>query len=236
MAYTFLVAVNAVLKRIKIVQGDTDPLTSFSVSGIQTEIDNAKQVWNEVLHELYSYGVLTGEVAEGSITLTENEREYSLESDFEEFSGKSYQTRVFVDQTNGRKLFEYPAESGEDPYNRMFVDQLVPDQHDGLPNYWALSRKASKVRVDSDPGSTDAGAVYKYLYDKRISLSVITDTFPVSDTVVDALTPVVAEMLTMDSRQRQKNPIAASAGFSRAVALSVGKKADRRYGPRYHQG
>ena len=236
MAYSFLAAVNTVLKRIKIVQGDTDPLTSFSVSAIQTDIDNTIQVWNEVLHELYSYGVMTGEVAEGSITLTENEREYDLASDFEEFSGKSHQTRVFVDQTNGRYLFEYQVAAGEDPYNRMFVDQLIPAQYRGTPNYWALSRKAAKVRMDRGPESADAGAVYKYLYDKRISLSVTGDTFPVSDTVVDDLTPVVAEMLVMDSRQRQKNPVAATAGFSRAIAHVVGKKVDLRYGPRYHQG
>ncbi len=85
MAYTLLNAVNATLKRVKIISGVSGELTLLTDTARQQYIDTALQVWNEILHEIYSrteepYPL---DSAESTITLMTGTREYNLPSDLE---------------------------------------------------------------------------------------------------------------------------------------------------------
>jgi hypothetical protein len=184
MAYTFLQAMNATLKRVGIIQGDSGNLTDFSDSPRQTDIDVMIQSWNEILNELYKFKEFPQEVASSTITLATGTREYALASDFEGFV-ESYLT----DETNGDRIFEYPG-----GFRQMTNDQLQPANYTGQPLYFAVSPVNGKVRLDTVPTSDENGNVYTYYYTKRLSLSATTDTFPFSDTVVELLYLPVCEI------------------------------------------
>ena len=46
-------------------------------------MDDVLQIWNEVIHEMYGFGALVGEVDEESITLETDVNDYDLPDDFE---------------------------------------------------------------------------------------------------------------------------------------------------------
>jgi len=227
MAYTFLQATNAVLKRVGEVAGDAGAITSFTDTTLQRAIDVALQIWNETLHELFIRGSFSQETATGTITIVTGTREYSLASDFEEFSGDSWDTRVLVNANDTFAIHEYPG-----GYQKMFADQPDPSDFTGQPRAWAINTSNGTLRLDTTPTSDQNGDVYSYLYDKRISLTATTDTFPVSDTVVDSLVPVVSELWHIDMAKTARDPVSANAGFKRALLLARKTKARTRYGVR----
>ena len=206
MAIVFLQAVNATLKRVRVIQGDAGELATstvtttatgavatdaFTDSGRQTQIDLVIQVWQEAMHELYSLALLPDEAATATMTLVDGQREYSMESDFERFAGESREERVFRGATTNLILTEYPG-----GYARMLRDQPNATDFVGDPNHYAISPvDGTKVRLDREPTSDQDGDVYHVLYEKRLSLTatMATETLPFSDTVADALVPVVAE-------------------------------------------
>ena len=223
---TFLVAVNDVLRRVGTIAGDSSALTTFTDSKRQREIDIVTQIWNEAVHELYDMGSLQGEVASGSITLATDTDEYAVETDFEQMAGETYLTRALV-KSDGRRLFEYPG-----GYRQMFLDQPDRSDYTGVSSLWAFNTATNTIRLDKRPTSNENGDVFNYLYDKRINLSATTDNMPFSDTVTDALVPVVAEIWRMDFHGETRDPISANAGFKRAASLITQKKPRSRYGRR----
>lgn len=205
MAVVFLQAVNASLKRARVIQGDagelaTSTVTStatglvatgaFTDSGRQTQIDLMLQMWNEAIHEVFSVGLFAQEAATATMTLVTAQREYDLPSDFERMAGDDYKSRVLRGATTGFVLPEYPG-----GYARMLSDQNFATQWTGEPQAWALSPVGNAIRLDREPTSDQNGDTYNYLYEKRITFTstMATETLPFSDTVADALVPVVAE-------------------------------------------
>lgn len=225
MAYTFLQAVNRGLKRVKAIEGDAGDLTTFTDSARQHEIDVLIQIWNEGLHALYGLGAFQGELAEGTVTFATDTKNYAVATDFEAMAGEDYIDRVMVSATKGSRLYEYPG-----GFERMYRNQPVPADITGYPNYWAIDKRDNTFIFDNQPTVDENGEAVTYLYEKRIALTLITDTFPVSDTVVDALLPVVAEIYHIDIQGRQRNPISAFTGFKNAVRLVTQTKPRKSYG------
>jgi len=203
---TFVSAVNASLKRVRVIAGDTQELATstvtstatgltstgaFTVSSIQNEIDIMLQCWNEAITEVYTLGMFAPEVATATVILSTAVREYTLPSDFEKFAGRDGQ-RAFRGATRQWVIDEYPG-----GFAQMLVDQAgFASDWQGEPQYYAISPVTSQtVRFDREPTSNENGWTYNALYDKRISRSstMATDTMPFSDTVTDSLVPVVAE-------------------------------------------
>lgn len=184
MAYTFLQAVNDVLKRAGAIKGDAQEFTSFTSSARQIDLDAAIFCWNDMLHDLYKSKLFSTGIGEGSITLVTGQREYDLPSDFEILAADRMK-----DETNGYYLM--PFVNG---FVGMWDEQEVPSDWTGNPNYYVINPTTNKFRLDTTPQAAENGRVYKFLYRKRIALSAITDTFPFSDTVVDAAAIAVAEM------------------------------------------
>lgn len=191
MAYTLLNAVNATLKRVKIITGVNGALTSLTDSPRQTFIDQTVQIINESIHELYSESELPqpNQSASSTITLASGQREYDLPVDLEQIR------YPLIDQTHGKYIFEYPG-----GFEKMRVDQLIPGNFKGIPIYACINPTNDMLRLNTIPQATDAGLVYDLLYDARHSLSLAGDTFPFSDTVVDSLVPAWAERWKREQR------------------------------------
>jgi hypothetical protein len=205
MAILFLQAINATLKRVGEIAGDSQELATSTVTSTATgltateaftdsrrqhKIDVAIQLWNEATHEVYSMGLMAREGASATLTLVDAQREYDLPSDFERMAGDSYETRALRGATTGLIVRAYPG-----GYAQMLVDQPTASDYTGDPTFYALSPTLSKIRLNAEPTSGQAGHTYNFLYEKRLSLTstMATETLPYSDTVADCLVPVVAE-------------------------------------------
>ena len=192
MAKTLLNGVNDLLIKAKLIQGDSGSLTTLTDSPRQVWIDSAKQAWNEVVEELYS---ATGkpmpqELAENTITLVTNTRAYTLQSDLVILHWP------FIDETNGQYIYEY-----EGGYLDLVSIQPVPSDYTGLPLYGAIRPTDSYLYLDRIPSSTENGLVYKYRYDKDVSLSLATDTFPFGNSVYRALVEAAHEKFNIHTRR-----------------------------------
>ncbi len=182
MAYSFLNAINASLKEASLIKGADGELTTFVDSARQVDIDIMIKAWNDSIDALAGIGIMVGETSTSTITLVEDTREYSLPADFEAMAGDP------TDSTNTNQLTEFPG-----GYIGMWNAQLDPDDFQGRPQHWAINPTTEKLRIDSDPTSGEAGEVYTFIYEKRINLSAVGDTFPFSDDVVDALQDAVVQ-------------------------------------------
>ena len=175
---TLLNGVNAVLRRVNILTGDTGELDSLTSSPRQVFIDTAIQVWNEATIQLYSStsGALPTSITEATITLANGDRDYALASDL---------VRIYwplQDETNGREIEQYPG-----GYMQMVNDQEIPTNYTGIPYYGVIRPTDGLLYLDAIPQATEAGLVYKYRYDKSLVLDTATDTFPFSDQVFQAM-------------------------------------------------
>ena len=149
------------------------------------------QCWNEAIHECFSLGFLPKEGATATISLTTGTREYALPSDFERMGGVHYADRVMRGATTGLLIYEYPG-----GYSRMLADQPIASDYTGDPMHWAFSPVDDVIRMDREATADQNLDTYNFLYEKRINLTstMATTSLPMSDTAVDSLVPVVAEM------------------------------------------
>lgn len=225
MAYTLLQAINLVLKRVGTVAGDATALTSLTDSARQRDIDVCVEVWNEAIRQIYRYGDLPGEMAQGSITLVTGQREYDWASDFEEMAGESESEQVFTCATNNLRLTPYPG-----GYQAMFNAQPNPAFWNGVPYRWTDNPVTKKIRVDYFPTASENGLVYTYNYVKRLNLSGASDTFPFSDSVVDMLVAPVAEVYRQEVKENVRQPIYALTSFTAALEFAKRDGSRRQYG------
>jgi hypothetical protein len=183
MTKTLIDGVNDVLDRVGILDANGE-LASLTNQGKQLFIDLAVQLWNETVDDVCNMMGIphVGETASSSITLVTDQREYDLPTDLVQIRWP------LMDQTNGHYIWEYPG-----GYEQMRIDQMIPGDWDGLPLYAAINPTTGDLRMDRDPTSTDAGAIYNLLYDKDLVLDEANDTFPFNDATYRALLPVVAE-------------------------------------------
>lgn len=205
MAIVFLQAVNATLRRVGEIAGDSQELATSTVTSTATglvatdaftdsrrqhKIDTIIQLWNEATHQIYSLNLAARVAATATLTLVADQREYDLPSDFERMAGKDQTAQIVRGATTGLLVGEYPG-----GYAQLLVDRQLATDYTGDPQYWAISPVASKISFDNYPTSDQAGQTYNFLYEKRLALTstMATDTLPFSDTVADALVPVVSE-------------------------------------------
>lgn len=219
MAYTFLQAVNIVLKRGGAIKGDAGELASFVDTARQIDIDQARLAWNDLIQSFYAKGLFSQGVSEDIFTLVDDQREYDLASDFEIMGAKNIRN-----EPNGWTIIPY-----RDGYENMWDQQTDPSDFNGQPNFYAINPQNSKIRIDTNPETEQVGDVYKYLYIKRIFLTSITDTFSFSDTVVDLASIAVTEMW---KRYRQKEFDAGieKQGRADAMAYLTQNRTRKKYG------
>lgn len=188
---TLLDGVNRVLKKGHLIQGEAGELTDIVDTAYQTDVDLVVAGWNEVVRYLANFGIIPQHTTTSTITLVAGTREYALASGFQQF-----ESDVLKDETNGHFILPYPG-----GYKAMFEDQLIPGNYTGRPLYWAINPDNFYVRFDREPTSEQAGDVYTYLYQDRISYDDKDDTFPFGDEVVEELVTPVVELWKMDRTQ-----------------------------------
>lgn len=207
-----LQGVNRVLKRARIIQGESAELSALTSTQFQTEVDSIIDSWNEVIRYVYEHDnidhALPHDTAEGTITLVTGTREYSLASGFEKMS-----SNVLVDQTNGYQVFPYPG-----GFKQMFADQNIPSNYEGRPNHWCINPTNGDLRFDRTPTSDENGDVYTYLYETRLVYDEATDNFPFSDTVAEELVPAVVQHWRMDAKPGEYNLALFQVAISQAVS------------------
>lgn len=232
MAYSLMDFTNRLLKRVGVIQGDTGDLSSFTDSARQVDIDVALQSINELIHEYYSRGMFDGEVAEGTITLVTATtsatdalapREYALATDFERMTGNKDQ-RILRNEANTFVIKEHRG-----GYAQLKADQIDPSDFNGQPTSWVINPLRGVMEINTNPQAEESGDVYKYLYDKRIALTATGDTFPFSDTVVDAIMPATAQMWKRERRKEFDSAIFTSS-FNRGLSYLSQSQSKTRYG------
>ena len=248
MPLVFLDVMNNALKRVGVIQGDTDALVTstitstatglvatdaFTRSGIQQHIDLARQIWQEVTTEAYGSGMLYSEVATATLTLvstaeTATTREYTMPSDFERMAGDTHEQRVLRGPTNGLLLYEYAG-----GFAGMLADQPIATDWIGDPTAYALSPVNNTLRLDRCLPTSLNGETYNFLYEKRVALTatMATGALPFSDTVAEALVPVVAEDFQR-WRKDMVDPLARRRSLARALAFLTRTQTRARYGVR----
>lgn len=193
MAKSLLDCVNETMTRLKQIQGDQDVLTSLTDSSRQIWIDIAVQVINEGIDTLYDASSIPKpqELSETPITLTLNEREYSLPTDLVQLRWPG------LDETNGMFIFEYPG-----GYQQLRIDQPRPDSgYEGTPIYGVLNPSNDNLRLDHRPTAKDVGKVYIFEYDKDLVLTAATDTVPFTNAAFRAMVPAWAQLVQRDLKR-----------------------------------
>lgn len=193
---TLLNCVNEIFRRVGMIQGDANLLTSLTDQSRQRSIDIAVQVVNEGIDELYSTSSIpmSSGQKQGTITLATGTRNYSLATDFTRFA--PYPGGILaIDKTNTQFLYEYP-----DGYNALLL--LDPEQDDtGLPVYAAINPTDGTLQVDRAPTASNGnGNIYTYQYEKDLVLSILTDTVPFGNTVFRAMVPAWVQLYRRDQQ------------------------------------
>lgn len=209
MAKTLLDGVNEVLKRIKVIQGDSGLLTTLSDSPRQIYVDLSVQVWNEAMEELYtrSHVSLPREMAESSITLVTDDRDYALQTDLIDLRWPLH------NRVDGEYIYEWKR-----GYHNLISSQPQPDEYTGLATFAAIRPIDGELYLERIPQAKENGKVFFYNYDKDVSVSAAADTFPFDDDVFRAMVPTVAEIVEIGLDREIQSAIAA-ANFGRASRM-----------------
>lgn len=218
---TLLDAVNDLLRRASIIAGDSGVLTSLTDSARQVDIDQAKQVINEGIDELYSQPGQSrpNQQSSSTITLATSTRAYALAT------GLVRLHWPLIDRTNSQFIFEYGP--GYDAL--LFRD---PEQDDtGLPGLGVIRPTDGYLFLDRAPTSADNGKVYTYQYDKDLALSLSTDNVPFIDEVYRAMIPAWYQLWKRE-RRNEFDAELFKGSLGRAARLLPLTKPRTHYSPR----
>lgn len=222
MAKSLLNCVNEILKRTSIIAGDAGLLTTLTDSARQVAIDQAIQVVNEGIDDLYATpGVpaLPNEQTESTITLVAGTRAYALAA------GVVQLTWPMIDKTNTQFLYQFPG-----GYAAMLVSD--PEQDDtGLPVFAAIRPTDGYLHLDRAPTSAEAGRVYTYQYHKDLALSAAADTVPFKDVVFRAMVPAWVQLWKREMRNEFDGDLY-KVNVGRAASLMTQNVARKSYSPR----
>lgn len=192
MARTLLNGINDVMKRLGYIKGNSGELTSLVDTQRQVTLDLTIQAWNEVIVEIFdaSDTPFPNELAENTITLVTDDRDYALQTDLVQLRWP------FTNQTNGDQIFEYPG-----GYEQIYFDQPIPANFTGQSTLAAIRPIDGELYLDAIPTANENGDVYTYQYDKELLLSAAADLMPFSDTVYSQLIMAVAELVKRDKEK-----------------------------------
>jgi hypothetical protein len=99
-----------------------------------------------------------------------------------------------------------------------------------LPKFGVIRPTDGQVYFDRIPSSTESGLIYKYRYDKDVSVSAAADTFPFTDLVFRALVPAVTEIFNLNHKREFSGELF-NLSMGRAARQLSGKPMRTHYGP-----
>jgi len=170
-SYTFLDAVNRVLRINHIIKGDDDNVTSLSDTQHSADIEIAQIAIQSEITDLVANQIIGYELTSDSITLATGTQTYSLNSNFVRFYGER---PSFYDATDNIRIYE--AAGGMD---RLRDSDYKYDTTQGSPICWYWYPGTSyKVGFYNIPDSSYNGRVLTYQYEKSVMVTNATDTMP----------------------------------------------------------
>lgn len=204
---TLLDVVNNVMRRVRLIDSQDEVLLDFDDNRLRVDVDMIIDAVNDTIRYIYDYGKIPPHVVQtGTITLSATQRGYNAPDDFHRMVSES-----FIDQVKGHRLCEYPG-----GFKQLFEDQLVPDNYQGQPLYWAIS-PSKNIRLDKVPGPEFDGDEYSFLYEAQLNFVLHTDVLPMSEMTIRDMTPAIVQMYKKDSDPTSYD----SNAFMSSVAMAV---------------
>lgn len=165
--FTFLDAVNRILRANNIIRGDDDEVASFSDVQHNATLNMAVIAVQDEIADLISDRLLGHEYATGTINTSAGARVYSLEPDFVQFFGTPH---LFVAATN-RFIPEYTG-----GLNALSTDLVNFESQTGQPQWWYFQPGTSK-QIGLYP-TPDTPETLSYRYEKSVYVSNSSDVMP----------------------------------------------------------
>lgn len=173
---TFLDCVNRVLRINTVIGADDDDLVNFDDTQHVATLQIAKIAIQSTLTELVSDRIIPYEEADGTITVTNGTRTYSLPSDFIRFKGEKPFLLKLDGSGNSENIVvnEYPG--GEERLRRQILDYR---EQSGEPMYfYSINGATKKIGLYQVPNASVDGVSYRFPYEKSVYVSLATDTMP----------------------------------------------------------
>jgi hypothetical protein len=165
--FTFLDAVNRVLRTNGIIKGDDDNVTTFSDTQHNATLNLAQIAIQDELVEMTVDKAFPLERAEGTLTTSVGARIYDLASDFVQFYGDA----LLYDSANNRHLYQYPG--GEKRLRMTIYDYKTQA---GDPSWWYLEQSTKKkIAFFQVP---NVARSYTYDYERSVYVINATDEIP----------------------------------------------------------
>lgn len=165
--FTFLDAVNRILRANGVIRGDDDAIVTFSDVQHNATLNLAKIAVQDELVELTSDRLIPLEQTTGTLAVSAGARTYALASDFVQFYGHP----LFYDATNNRQLYEYPG--GEQALRMQIFNYKTVS---GDPSNWYFVGAATnQVGFYQVP---NAAKTYSYDYERSVYVENSTDEIP----------------------------------------------------------
>lgn len=165
--FTFLDAVNRILRTNGIIRGDDDEVQTFADVQHNATLNLARIAVQDELAEMTSDRLIPLEQTEGTLSTTAGVRTYALASDFVQFYGQP----LFYDADANRQLYEYPG--GE---QRLRLDVYNYKTVQGDPDSWYFVGAATnQVGFYQVPISAKT---YTYDYERSVYVENATDEIP----------------------------------------------------------
>lgn len=173
----FLDAVNRMLRIEGIISGDDDNATSFADTAHSNMINLAQIAIQDELSDYVSDRTISYEEADGYITTVASQQKYSLNSDFVRMTDE-HPFLAKVDAATSTGVADgtqiYPYRGGESQLRR---DAYNYRTETGDPVYYYHTGGTAN-QIGFYPVPETAGDIYRYDYQKDVSVSVVSDVIP----------------------------------------------------------
>ena len=181
----FIDAVNRVLRIEGVIAGDDDNLANFSDTQHENMSNLAQIAIQDEINDLVSDAVFPKEQAIAFITLSTGVRAYALATDFVRMTDKFWnlqkvETATSTGTATGHRI--YPWNGGEENLRRFSHDYRTVQGSTAFVYFTDVPTTTSQVGVYPLPNSDVSGDIYRYFYDKDVSVTSESDVIPVITT------------------------------------------------------
>ena len=232
MSTTFIQAVNRMLRTNGIIRGDTDVLATFSDTNHNSSSQIAQIAVQNELSELMSRGLLPYQhTINGSVTLANGTRTYSLPTDFVRFWGDP---PFLYDSVQNNHIFQYPG--GEDQLRNSIYTYRTQT---GYPTYWYFELGTTQqVSFFLVPDASVDARVLTFDYSADNQVTIEADVLPFTSTNQDyAFIDMASRRFKYLFEGKLDQPMEADPVYrearARLFALIRGKPASAHYGKVY---
>lgn len=165
--FTFLDAVNRVLRENRLITGDDDAVTTFTDTQHAGNISDARIAIQNELSALIADKMIDLEFVSASITTSNGVRTYALPTDFIRFAWDAF----FYKASSNRIITEYPG--GQERLRKEIYDYR---SQDGEPSWWYWEPSTQKkIGFFQVP---DGAYTYTYDYQRSVYVTLATDEMP----------------------------------------------------------